>query len=173
MDKKHILESLLFIAGEPVKIKKLAQILDLTENEAAVELEGLKSECESGKRGLRLVFHDGAVEMVSSSEAAPFIEKLIKSDFDEDLSQAALETLAIISYRGPVSRAQVEDIRGVNCSFILRALSIRGLVERKENPEDHRSHLYQVSFDFLRQIGVSKLEDLPNFRESKNMNQEV
>src|SRR3989344_4897557 len=113
-----------------------------------------------------------AVELVSSSEAAPFIEKLIKSDFDEDLSQAALETLAIISYRGPVSRAQVEDIRGVNCSFILRALSIRGLIERKENPEDHRSHLYQVSFDFLRQMGVSKLEDLPNFSESRSKNQE-
>lgn len=172
MDKKHILESLLFIAGEPVKIKKLAQILELTEDEVSVGLNSLKNEYESENRGLRFILHGDAVELVSSAEAAPFIEKLIKSDFDEDLSQAALETLAIISYRGPVSRAQIEDMRGVNCSFILRALLIRGLIERKENPEDHRSHLYQVGFNFLRQMGISKLEDLPGYNESGIRNQE-
>jgi segregation and condensation protein B len=113
------------------------------------------------------VFFDGKVQLVASAYSVEPVKKLIKSDFEEDLSQAALETLAIIAYRGPVSRAAVENLRGVNCSFILQSLAIRGLVEKKNNPEDGRSYIYNVTFDFLKHLGLGRLEDLPKFEELK------
>ena len=117
---------------------------------------------------MRLVFFDGKVQLVASPYSIEAVKKLIKSDFEEDLSSAALETLAIISYRGPISRAAIENLRGVNCSFILQSLAIRGLIDRKNNPEDGRSYVYSVTFDFLKHLGLTKLEDLPNFNELKN-----
>lgn len=177
-DRKSILESLLFLVGEPVKITKLARVLELDEAQISESLTDLKNDLENCRRGLQLVIHNKEAQLVTSKNNARIIEKFVKSDFEEDLSQAALETLAVIAYRGPVSRAKIEDLRGVNCSFILRSLAIRGLIERKENPEDRRSHLYQVSFDFLRHLGLSCLRDLPEFEkfrtnhETRNMKHE-
>jgi len=98
------------------------------------------------------------------------ITKMIKSDFEEELSPASLETLAIVAYRGPIGRIAVENLRGVNCSFILQNLAIRGLIERKNNPQDGRAYIYSVSFDFLRHIGANRIEDLPSYEENKNKN---
>lgn len=165
MKTESFLESLLFTSGHPVSVKKLSEILELSESDILNSLKTLSDEYEKNERGLRLVFFDDKVQLVASPYSVEAVKKLVKSDFEEDLSQAALETLAIISYRGPISRAEIENLRGVNCSFILQSLAIRGLIEKKNNPENGRSYIYNVTFDFLKHLGLSRIEDLPNFKK--------
>lgn len=169
MDKKYILESLLFISGHPLSYKKIAEIADIPEADVENLLKELAEDYEKNNRGLQLVFLGDKAQLVAAAESREMIEKLVKSEFEEDLSQAALETLAIIAYRGPVSRATIENLRGVNCSFILQSLAIRGLVDKKNNPEDGRAHIYNVTFDFLKHLGLNKLENLPNYNELKQV----
>lgn len=178
MNKKSAIESLLFTAGHPVAIKKLTEVLspferspegrDISENETDNILKELAADYVKNDSGLRLVFLDNKVQLVAAPESEEAVKKLIKSDFEEDLSQAALETLAIVAYRGPISRAMIENLRGVNCSFILQSLAIRGLIEKKNNPEDGRSYIYNITFDFLKHLGLNKLEELPNYIDLKN-----
>ena len=165
MKTESFLESLLFTSGHPVSVKKLSEILELSESDILNSLKTLSDEYEKNERGLRLVFFDDKVQLVASPYSVEAVKKLVKSDFEEDLSQAAFETLAIISYRGPISRAEIENLRGVNCSFILQSLAIRGLIEKKNNPENGRSYIYNVTFDFLKHLGLSRIEDLPNFKK--------
>ncbi len=162
---KLILESLLFTLGEPVKIKKLAKILkaDLKKVEQAVE--ELADDLKNNQRGLRILKKEDQIQMVTAPEANDWVEKIFKSELQEDLSRASLETLAIIAYRGPITRAQIDFIRGVNSSFIVRNLLIRGLVERITNPQDARSYVYKISFDFLKKMGLEKVEDLPEYEK--------
>lgn len=173
MDKKNILESLLFISGHSLSYKKLIEILSseeakVSESDIENSLKELASEYEQNNRGLRLIFFDDKIQLVAAPESKEAVEKLIKSDLNEELTPAALETLAVIAYQGPVSRAVIENLRGVNCSFILQNLAIRGLIEKKNNPNDGRSFVYKVSFDFLKHLGLSRLEDLPNYDDLKN-----
>lgn len=168
MDKKYLVESLLFVSGHSVNYKKLAEVLNISETETLKSVEELSEEYDKNNRGLRLIFLENKIQMVAAPDSAASVEKLVKSDFEEDLSLAALETLAIIAYRGPISRAAIENLRGVNCSFILQNLAIRGLIEKKNNPDDGRSYIYSVTFDFLKHLGLNKLENLPNYGELKN-----
>lgn len=163
------IESLLFTAGHPVAIKKLAEVLELPESDILKFLQTLSEEYEKNERGLRIMFFDNKVQLAASPYSVEAVKKLVKSDFEEDLSQAALETLAIISYRGPISRLAIENLRGVNCSFILQSLAIRGLIEKKNNPEDGRSYIYNITFDFLKHLGLNKLEDLPRYNELREL----
>ena len=165
MDQKNILESLLFVSGHPLSYKKLAEISGFSGEEITNSLKELACEYEQNNRGLRLIFLDDKIQLVAAPESKEAVEKLIKSDLNEELTPAALETLAIIAYNGPASRAVIENLRGVNCGFILQNLAIRGLIEKKNNPSDGRSFVYSVSFDFLKQLGLSRLEDLPNYNE--------
>ncbi len=167
MEQKHILESLLFTSGHPLSYKKIAEVSGISENDIENLLKELASDYEQNNRGLRLVFLDNKVQLVIAPESKEVMEKLFKSDIEEELSQATLETLAIIAYKGPVGRATIENLRGVNCSFILQSLAVRGLVDKKNNPGDGRSFVYNVSFDFLKQLGLSRLEDLPKYNELK------
>ena len=165
MNFTSIIESLLFTSGHPIGFKKLADILEIPEKEIEDGLNALANDYEKENRGLRLVFLENKAQLVSAPDSVLTIKKLIKSDFEEDLSSAALETLAIISYRGPISRAAIENLRGVNCSFILQSLAVRGLIDRKNNPEDGRSYIYSVTFDFLKHLGLNRLEDLPKYND--------
>jgi len=167
MNQKSIIESLLFASGHPLSYKKIVEILGIPESDVGKSLKELAMDYEQNNRGLRLIFLDNKVQLVIASESKEAIEKLIKSDFEEDLSQAALETLAIVAYRGPVSRATIENLRGVNCSFILQSLAIRGLIDKRNNPKDGRSYIYNVTFDFLKHLGLNQIEDLPNYNELK------
>jgi len=162
---KLILESLLFVLGEPTKIKKLAKILKVDFKKVKEELRELADDLKNNQRGVRILEKDEQVQMVSAPEANDWVEKIFKNDLQEDLSRTALETLAIIAYRGPITRAQIEFIRGVNSSFIIRNLLIRGLIERATNPQDARSYVYKISFDFLKKMGLEKVEDLPEYEK--------
>lgn len=164
------LEAFLFHYGEAVEIKKIAKILKLKENEAADLVNFLENNLkETAGRGLMLLRQEDRVQLVTKPEFENINKELIKEEFREELSPASLETLSIIAYLGPVSRATVDFVRGVNSSFILRSLLVRGLVEREPNPERRNVYDYRVSFDFLRHIGLGRQEDLPEYDKYKDI----
>lgn len=155
------LEAILFFKGEPMKIKNLAATLEVPEasvKEALIELKGALNE-----RGVRLIEEGEYVALATAPEAQASIEKLKKEELEGPLGKAGLETLAIIIYQGPVSRADIEYVRGVNCTSILRSLTMRGLVERIENPNDKRSFLYRATPELPAALGVNSLKELPEF----------
>ncbi|MDO8557612.1 MAG: SMC-Scp complex subunit ScpB [bacterium] len=157
-----IIESLLFIAGEPVKIKKLARASGASESEARTALEELASVHED-RRGLRVLIKDDEVELVTHPDNAGIVSEYLKSGMEEDLTDATSETLAIVAYKGPIARAAIDDIRGVNSQYTLRTLLVRGLVERILHPEDARTYLYRISLDFLKKLGLKSAQDLHEF----------
>jgi segregation and condensation protein B len=165
MNLKSIIDSILFVHGDEIATEKIAAILNRSKEETKAALDELQKEYET--RGFALVENNGSWQLGSHPENAPYIEELAKSEFSEELSRAALETLAIIAYKGPIAKPDIEYIRGVNCSFTLRNLLMRGLIERQENLKDARSYLYRVSVDFLKHLGLTKLEELPRYEEFK------
>lgn len=159
-------EAVLFWKGEPISIKKLSQALAKTEEEITVALKTLEENLSS--RGIVLMYKDDEVTLGTSKEVSNIIEKLTKDELMRDLGKAGLETLSIIIYQGPISRAEIDYIRGVQSNFIIRNLMIRGLIEKVPNPKDQRSFLYKPTFEMLSFMGVSKIEDMPNYTEARN-----
>lgn len=164
---KSILESMLFSIGEPISIEKLAKTLLKNQGLIKKAIDELVEDYEKENRGLRIIKKGEKIQLVSSPENSQYIEKLIKDELQEDLTPASLEALAVIAYRGPITRAEIEEIRGVNCSYILRNLLIRGLIERKGLLEDARAYIYEISFDFLKKLGLSSIEELPEYKKLK------
>lgn len=160
---KSIIESLVFVAGKPISIKKLAQITHVPEADILRSLAELKEDYQN--RGIDILTRGEEVQMVSSPENALYTKKLLTEELQEDLSRAALETLAIIAYKGPISRHEIEEIRGVNSVYILRNLLIRGLIDRQRSKKDSLSWEYQVSFNFLRHLGIKDIKELPEYEE--------
>ena len=159
------IEAILFWKGEPQSIKKLAVSLGKKEEDILASLEILKEKIKD--RGVELVFKDDEVMLGTAAKLSHIIERLTKEELVRDLGKAGLETISIIAYKGPISRAEIDYIRGVQSNFILRNLQIRGLVERVNNPKDARSFLYKPTFELLQFLGVSKIEDLPEFEKVK------
>lgn len=164
LDKQ--LEAVLFWKGEPVSIKKLSQIFSKTEEEILTSLKSLEASLLG--RGIVLVTKEDEVTLGTSKDTSELIEKLTKDELVRDLGKAGLETLSIIIYQGPLSRAEIDYIRGVQSNFILRNLMIRGLVEKVPNPKDQRSFLYKPTFEMLSFMGVTKIEDMPNYSNARN-----
>jgi len=186
-DKKNItaeIEAFLFVYGEPLEVKKISKMLSRplsggqAKGEKVSEAEVKEAVSELQKKyseggGLNLIFSDSPagqkVQLATKSEFAPLMEEFIKDEFKEDLTPASLETLSLIAYLGPVSRAQIDYYRGVNSSFILRNLLMRGLVERYTDPQRANVYFYQASFDLMKYLGISKMEDLPEYEKFKTM----
>ena len=163
------LEALLFVYGEPVKVKTLALKLGLKEEAIKEGLGRLKIALEAENRGLSLVFVEDRVQISTKPSLSPLIEKIIRDEFDAELTSASLETLCIIAYLGPCNRAEIDYIRGVNSSFILRNLTIRGLVERKLDPRRANAFIYNVSFDFLKHLGLDSTGSLPDYEKYREL----
>ncbi len=159
---KSIIESILFMKGEPIKIGQLVKIIGEKKAIIIEEIETLFAEYKKRNGGITIIKKGDTFTMVSSPENAEYVKQLTKDELEGDLSKVALETLAIVAYRGPISRVGIEAIRGVNSSFTLRNLRLRGLIERN-NSEKGRGYLYEVSVDFLKKLGISSIEDLPDF----------
>ena len=157
------LEAILFWKAEPVSFKKLVELLKV--DLSTVKSTILELEKNLQDRGLAIVQTDNEVMLGTAKEFSPLIEQLTKEELTRDLGKAGLETLSIVLYQGPISRADIDYIRGVNSQFILRNLLIRGLVERIDNPKDARSFLYKTTLDLLAHLGVSKVEDLPEYEK--------
>ncbi len=158
------LEALLFISGEPLTFKRIETLLSINDEELKAALDTLETKLnEDSSSGLMLIRHRDQVELATKKEHLHLVETFTKSFLQESLSKAALEVLAIVAYRAPISRSSLGAIRGVNCSFTIRNLLLRGLIEREENPEDAREYVYHPSFALLEKLGIGSKEKLPDY----------
>jgi segregation and condensation protein B len=162
-EKQKQIESVLFWKGEPTKISELAKILNCSEKEISAEIENLKQSLEG--RGVVVVETEKEVSLVTAPENSELIQQLQKEELTKDLSKATLETLTIVLYRGPVKRAEIDYIRGVNSQFTLRTLLVRGLIEKKQASDDERAYVYAPSIEALNFLGVSDVKELPEYSE--------
>lgn len=157
------LEALLFIYGEPLSYKKIAKALGVKEDEAQEAAVELAKSLEESGRGLSLVRDAETAQLVTHPDFGDLLEQVLKEELKEELSPASLETLSIIVYSAPVSRAELEYVRGVNSSFILRSLLLRGLVKRESDPKRLSAFIYKPSLELFKFLGVSGFEDLPEY----------
>jgi len=163
MNLENKIEALLFWKAEPISRKKLSEILNANQTEINEAVGKLKENLNS--RGIVLLEKENEITLGTNSEVSELIEKLQKEELNKDLTKASLETLSIVLYKNGVTRAEIDYIRGVNSSFILRAMSIRGLVERTIDPKDNRRFIYKPTFDLLSFMGVKSPEELPDYAE--------
>jgi len=154
------IEAILFHKAEAVKIIELAKILEAPEDDIRKALDNLEENLKG--RGVTLIKNTDAVMLGTTPETAIIIEKIIKEELDKDLGKAGLEILSIVLYHGPIKRSEIDYIRGVNSSYILRNMVMRGLIERISVPES-RSFVYKPTFELLAYLGVSGVEELPEY----------
>lgn len=152
-------------------VTRLAKVVGAPKKDVEKALNELVEEYR--ERGIVLIQNEDEWQLVTNPKNKEVVDRLLTNDLPEDITKSALEILAIVAYKGPVSRAAIEYIRGVNSSFILRNLLIRGLVTREENPKDRRSYIYRVSTDLLKHLGLAKLSDFPRYEEFKKKEIEV
>lgn len=167
MELEALVESLLFVADHTVTAAQLAQVLEAEKADVEEALAALDAAYVSGGRGLRVQRQGERVQLVTAPEAGPHIQRFLGLELSGPLSQAALEALAIVAYKQPVTRAQVEAIRGVNSDSVLRTLVGRELIEEVGRLDQvGRPILYGTTFEFLRQFGLGGLEELPSLEET-------
>ena len=163
-----LLESLLFVASEPIEPRQLAQTLAQPLEVIEIGLAELADYYQRSLRGLRVQRFNGKVQLVTAPIAAPFIEAFLNLDNSTRLSSPALETLAVIAYRQPVTRAQIEAVRGVDCAGVLRSLVQRGLVADVGRMEGiGRPILYGVTELFMQHFGLMEMDELPPLEETE------
>ena len=162
MSLKSQLESLLFVAVRPVGVKDLAAALKVMVAEVESALKELGADYESGERGLALIKNNGQYQITSAAQNATLVQQFLKDEATGELSQPSLEALTIIAYRGPIAKLELDRIRGVNCSLIIRNLLLRGLIEEKHDKAKDE-YFYTVTHDFLRFLGLSSIEDLADY----------
>lgn len=164
LDISAQIEALLFFKGEAVTTGFLAKALDISDDEVRAALAILEQKLFG--RGIILMQSGDDIELRTTPAMGQVIEALLKEELNKDLGKAGLETLATVLYRGPISRSEINYIRGVNSNYILRALLVRGLIEKVEGGKEgaSRSTIYRPTFDLLSYMGVSKVEDLPEYK---------
>jgi len=165
MNPVQQLEAILFYFAEPKSIDELSKMLKVSREEVNTSINILRESLST--RGVRLMIAGEMVSLATAPEASSMIEQMVKEEREKELGKAGLETLSIVLYHGPLTRSAVDHIRGVNSTFIIRNLLIRGLIEKVENPKDQRSFLYRPTLDVLRFLGVTRVEDLPSYEETR------
>ncbi len=155
------LESLLFVASKPVSTTQLAKLCDISETEATNGLREIQSARQSS--GIVLMEASGNWQLSTNPKNIDTVKSFLTQDLREKLTDATVEVLGIIAYRQPISKNEIEAIRGVNCQYSLRQLLMRGLIEKTANPQDSRSNYYQVTTEFLQHMGLQTITDLPEF----------
>ena len=162
-EKKAILEGLLFVVGEDgLTLDQIKEVLEISEDESKDLVSELKKDYEDKNRGLRIDFLGNRFKMTTKFEHKEYYQKLIENPETNFLSQAALETLAIIAYNEPITRVQVDSIRGVGSTSIIRKLVAKGFIkETGRSDMPGRPILYETTHEFLDYFGLSTIEDLP------------
>jgi segregation and condensation protein B len=155
--------SILFVAEKPVALKELQEVLEVSEQDLKSAVAELMAENQTA--GIILLAHNDKLQLASSPDNSALVRKFLSLELREKLTDPALETLAIILYRQPVSKAEIENIRGVNSQYTLRHLMIRGLVEKVQSASDKRMQLYKTSLEFMQHLGIKNMQDLPDFEE--------
>jgi segregation and condensation protein B len=156
------LEAILLVADEPVSEVVLAQVLEHPRDEVASALRELAESYDNDERGFQLRQIAGGWRYYTRDDHAPLVERFIRDGQEVRLTQAALETLAVVAYRQPVSRARVSAVRGVNCDGVMRTLVLRGLVEEAGSDSETGAILYRTTGYFLERLGMASLDDLPD-----------
>lgn len=167
------LEALLFIYGEPITAVKARSVLGLNEEEFKTALDYFSEQLKDSGRGLALLLNDDKIQLGTKTDFAALLEGIIKEEIRESLTPAALETVSLIAYGGPLPRSAIDYIRGVNSSFILRNLLVRGLVERSPDQKRPNVYLYQISFDFLKHMNLPQTEILPEYQKYRELLRQV
>ena len=172
MKNKAVLEGLLFVVGEEgLTFEQIEEVLEIDEEEAKKLLMDLKHDYEAENRGLRIDFLGNKFKMTTKFEHKEYYQKLLENPETNSLSQAALETLAIIAYNEPVTRVQVDAMRGVGSTQIMRKLVAKGFIKESGRSDlPGRPILYETTSDFLDYFGLSTLDDLPDM---KNLIEEI
>ena len=173
--KKAVLEGLLFVVGEDgLTIEQISDVLEITDDESKELIMELKKDYEDESRGLRIDFLGNRFKITTKFEHKEYYQKLLENPETNTLSQAALETLAIIAYNEPITRVQVDAIRGVSSVSIIRKLVAKGFVKESGRSElPGRPILYETTNEFLDYFGLSSTEDLPNIEEIIEESEEV
>jgi segregation and condensation protein B len=161
-----IIESILFASGDPLPIHQLQNILDLSEIETLALIEKMESEYENENRGIRLYVTDSTVQLTTKPEYADHVEKALQPLQSKSFSQAMLETLSVIAYKQPVTRSDVEAVRGVRCDYTVSQLQKLGFIQELGRKDSvGRPVLYGTTDAFLRQFGLRSIKELPNFEQ--------
>jgi segregation and condensation protein B len=162
MNLSYQLEAILFTAARPFTIKRLAEILDVASKDIEDALAEYEKRLESTSLMLQRVGAD--ILLVTRPEYAEVVQKIARDEIHGELTRPALEALTILAYRGPLTRPELEQIRGVHSSMIIRNLLLRGLVEEKEDTRLGQP-TYTVTSDYVRHLGLKSLEELPRYEE--------
>ncbi len=163
-----IIEAILFVSGEPVQLGAVARALEVTELEVSAAADELASDYDYNRRGICLKRFGSHIQLSTRPDYAPQIEKLLQPIQKQSLSQAALETLAVVAYKQPVTRLDIETVRGVKCDYSVQSLMNKGLIEEVGRKETlGRPILYGTTDAFLSHFGLTSLEDLPQPPESQ------
>ena len=163
MELSRQIEALLYFKGEPLKVAFLSKALHVTEEDIREALDSLEKALSG--RGIILMQNGDEYMLGTAPEMSGFIEQFVKEELDRDIGKAGLETLTIVLYRGPISRSEINYIRGVNSNYILRNLLVRGLIEKVD--QGGRSTVYQPTFELLSYMGISRASDLPGYEETR------
>ncbi len=169
MNLLGVLEGILFVVGdEGVTLNQICDIMSIKEDEAKRLLMDLKKEYESDNHGIRISYLGDAFKLTTKKEHKNYYQKLIENPENNTLSSAALETLAIIAYNQPITRVEIDEMRGVGCTHIIRRLVAKGLIkEAGKSTMPGRPNLYATTSEFLDYFGLSSINDLPKVEEKK------
>lgn len=159
------LEGILFYKAESLLKTEVLEVLSCSFEELSSAVEALRQRLTGGVRILETETHVG---LVTAPELSEFLETVRRDELKRDIGKAGAETLSIVLYRGPITRSEIDFVRGVNSSFILRNLMVRGLVMREPNPKDQRALQYSASPELLMHLGVARREDLPDYQTIQN-----
>lgn len=170
-DLRIKIEALLFALGRPLSRRELSKHLGATLDEIDAAIG--QSLDHAPDRGVALVDDGSVVELRAAPAAAETIERVRKDEYARELGKAGQEVLAAVMYRGPLTRSEIDFIRGVNSSQTLRTLAVRGLVRRIQNPKDSRSFLFEPTTELLSTLGVSRVRDLPDYKEVREKLQKL
>jgi len=161
------LEAILFTAAKPLEVKTLAKVLNTNQETLREAVESLKKLRNVEDSGIHLVEQEGKIQLVTNPAAAEAVKLFAKEDLGGELTKASLETLTIIAYRGPMTKPEIEQIRGINCTLILRNLLVRGLIEERDDSVKLLP-VYSVSLDMLRHLGLHEVNELPDYESFRN-----
>lgn len=157
------IEALLFVSNKPLTVKAIAKFTGANPEAITQALQELAQIRVNS--GVVLLDTGSEYQLATNSAHSDLVRTFLNSDLRESLTDATVEVLAIIAYRQPISKAEIESIRGVNSQYSVRALLMRGLIEKIPNPNDSRSSLYRVTTEFLQQLGLTSVADLPSFED--------
>lgn len=175
MNLEGVLEGLLFVQGdEGITLDSICDILEIDMDTAKELLLKLKEDYEKENRGLRIRFLGNAFKLTTKEEHKAYYQKLILNEDNHSLSPASLEVLAVVAYNEPITRAEIDELRGVSCDYVLRKLMAKGLLKTDgKSTLPGRPNLYRTTHEFLDYFGLASLDDLPKVGNTENKKEET